>query len=145
MGAPQGAVHLSYFLRDRLYPGIRHPNLSDGLVSRLLREDKKGGEGFYLCLSHLGIKDCQVRPFWGGRQSIRLSAGGGREKLNVISQNSFGFEGNKDPNDCNLLRYNKLRLIPDEDNLSGIFYLVVSLGDAALFSLTPFDPDLLTH
>ena len=29
--APQGAVHLSYFLRDQLYPGIR---------------DKKRGEGF---------------------------------------------------------------------------------------------------
>ena len=80
--APQGAVHLSYFLRDQLYPGIKNKN---------------GCGGFYLCLSHLGINDCQVRPLWAGRQSIRLSAGGGREKLNVISKNSFGFEGNKDP------------------------------------------------
>jgi len=62
-GAPTGAVHLSYFLRDQLYPGIKNKN---------------GCGGFYLCLSHLGTKDCQVRPFWAGRQSIRLSAGGGR-------------------------------------------------------------------
>jgi len=42
-GAPTGAVHLSYFIRDQLYPGIinrtaKHPGLKDGQVSRFLRE-----------------------------------------------------------------------------------------------------------
>jgi hypothetical protein len=55
------------------------------------------------------------------------------KKLNAISQNSFELKYSKDPSVCNSLRGNELRLIPDEDNLSGIFYLATSLGVRALF------------
>ena len=39
------------------------------------------------------------------------------------------------PIDCNSLRGNELRHIPDGDDPSGIFYLATSLGVRALFTL----------
>jgi hypothetical protein len=58
--------------------------------------------------THPDISECRVRRNCGGKAKYpafcrrwALSAGG--EKLNVISQNSFGFECNKDPSNIVLL------------------------------------------
>ncbi len=56
--APQGAVHLSYFLRDQLYPGIRDKNGS--------RAFQVGGK---VSCRHLALKDRQVPRFLRGEKN----------------------------------------------------------------------------
>jgi len=40
VGAPTGAVHLSYFIRDRLYPGIRDKKTDEGVSTFAYRKAK---------------------------------------------------------------------------------------------------------
>jgi len=66
--APQGAVHLSYFIRDQLYPGIRDKNGK----ARGHSADKDSGRGSFRerLFVGRGEENCFIRALAGGRFQV---------------------------------------------------------------------------
>jgi len=74
------------------------------------------------------ILSCFLSALPGGESFLK-----GQEKLNSISQNSFELKYNKDPNISCFYVAQRIRINTRQGDLSGIFYLAMSLGVRALF------------